>query len=521
MTDRPNFLFIITDQQRADWLGCAGHPVVRTPHIDSIAARGTRFDQFHVASPVCMPNRASLMTGRYPSLHGLRYNGCALPETANTCADVLSAAGYHTALIGKSHLQPFTGLPPMGRDAGPEGRLIDEAWRASRPETYAEEAPRFAGEARSEMATPYYGFKHVDLVTHHGDKCGGHYGQWFRATAPDWKALHDPANELLHGYTCPQAYRTPIPEDLYPTAYVRDRAVEYLGARAGRDDPFLAFVSFPDPHHPFNPPGTYWDLYDPDDFEVGLPFEAHANPTPPMRWLHDSWQSGGGQTTPQTAMMLGEKQIREAMALTAGMISCIDDAVGEILAALEANGQLENTVIVFTSDHGDYLGDFNMILKGALPFRSITRVPFLWSDPAHRVGATSEALCSSVDLSATILERAELAPFNGNQGQSFLDAIHGGEGPRAEALIEYNDGGRRLGFESPARVRSVVTHEWRYTLYRDQDWGELYHLAEDPGETRNLWDDPAHRAVRAEMAERLNHLLIAQMDESPLSDRIA
>ena len=100
MTKRPNFLFIITDQQRADWLGCYGHPVLKTPNIDSIAAQGTRFDNFHAASPVCMPNRASLLTGRYPSLHGLRYNGCVLPDTANTFVDTLSNAGYDTAAIG-------------------------------------------------------------------------------------------------------------------------------------------------------------------------------------------------------------------------------------------------------------------------------------------------------------------------------------------------------------------------------------------------------------------------------------
>ncbi|MEM7258895.1 MAG: sulfatase-like hydrolase/transferase, partial [Pseudomonadota bacterium] len=108
MTDRPNFLFLCTDQQRADWLGCYGHPVLQTPHIDSVAAIGTCFTDFHVATPVCMPNRATLMTGRYPSVHGLRYNGCFLPEHATTFIEVLSKVGYQTASIGKSHLQPFT-----------------------------------------------------------------------------------------------------------------------------------------------------------------------------------------------------------------------------------------------------------------------------------------------------------------------------------------------------------------------------------------------------------------------------
>ena len=520
MTQRPNFLFLITDQQRADWLGCYGHPVLKTPHIDAIAEQGTRFDSFHVASPVCMPNRASLLTGRYPSLHGLRYNGCVLPETANTFVDLLADAGYHSAAIGKSHLQPFTDLPPMGKDVDEIARTA-EAWKASGSHVYQEGPEQYQSDGRYDFRTPYYGYAHVDMVTHHGDRCGGHYQQWFRDAAPDWEALHDPTNQLPHNYSCPQAYRTPIPEELYPTAYVRDRAIDYITSRAGEDAPFFAFVSFPDPHHPFNPPGKYWDMYSPDQFELTLPYAAHQNPTPPMRWLYDNWKNGGGQMTPQTAMMLDDQALKEAMALTAGMIACIDDAVGEIHAALERSGQLENTVICYTSDHGDYLGDFNMLLKGALPFRGITRVPFIWSDPSDRSRATTDALCSTVDLAATILDRAGLQPFNGNQGQSFLPAVAGEGGPRDEALIEYNDGGNRLGFKNPARVRALVTKDWRYTVYKDQTWGELYDLQNDPNETQNLWNSPDHVDVRARLSERLSHHLIAQMDESPLADRIA
>ena len=520
MTKRPNFLFIITDQQRADWLGCYGHPVLKTPNIDSIAARGTMFENFHVASPVCMPNRASLLTGRYPSLHGLRYNGCALPTNANTFVNVLADAGYHTAAIGKSHLQPFTAMAPMGKTAEEIGKM-PEAWQIDRVKDYEEEPANYMGAARYDIKSPYYGYQHVDLVTSHGDRCGGHYGQWFRENAPDWKALHDPKNQLAHDYSCPQAYRTPISEDLYPTAYIRDRAIDYVKSRADVDAPFFTFVSFPDPHHPFNPPGKYWDMYNPDDFEVSLPYDAHKNPTPPMQWLHKNWKGDGGQTTPQTALMLDDQQIKEAMALTAGMMAFIDDAVGDIIAALEASGQLDNTVICYNADHGDYLGDYNMLLKGALPFRSITRVPFIWSDPDARHQTRSDALCSTVDLAATILERAGLAPFNGNQGQSFLPATKAQDGPRHEALIEYNDGGKRLGFEEPARVRSLVTAEWRLTIYRDQDWGELYDLKADPNETNNLWDSADHQDKRAHLTNRLAHHLIAQMDESPYADRLA
>jgi arylsulfatase A-like enzyme len=262
-------------------------------------------------------------------------------------------------------------------------------------------------------------------------------------------------------------------------------------------------------------------MYDPEDFEVSLPYDAHKNPTPPMQWLHKNWKGDVGQTTPQTAMMLDDQHIKEAMALTAGMMAFIDDAVGDILLALEASGQLENTVICYNADHGDYLGDYNMLLKGALPFRSITRVPFIWSDPIGRTQTRSDALCSTVDLAATILERAGLEPFNGNQGHSFLPVTKAQQGPRNEALIEYNDGGKRLGFREPARVRSLVTAEWRLTIYRDQEWGELYDLKGDPSETSNLWDSADHQDTRAHLTNRLAHHLISQMDESPQSDRLA
>ena len=520
MTSKPNFLFFITDQHRADWLGCAGHPVVKTPHIDEIAANGMRFENFHVASPVCMPNRASLLTGRFPSVHGLRYNGCRLPLDANTFVDVLAADGYRTAAIGKSHLQPFTVDPPIRDDLG-GNRPIKDAWK-ERKGNYDQEQPgHYTADGRYEFETPYYGYQHVDMVTSHGDRCGGHYAQWFRENCPDWEAMWDDANEIPHNYTCPQAYRTPVPEEFYPTAYIADRAIDYIKAQEDDDTPFFAFVSFPDPHHPFNPPGKYSDMYSPDQFDLSLPYDAHQNPTPPLQWLERNWREGGGQLTRQTAMRLGDQELREAMALTAGMVTCVDDAVGRVMDALKASGRYDNTVVCFNADHGDYLGDFNLLLKGLLPLRSINRVPFIWSDPQTRSQAVTETLASTVDLSATILDRAGLDPYNGIQGGSFLNTLTNGATHRDEVMVEFNDGAARFGFEAPARVRSLITPGWRYSMFGGQDWGELYDLASDPNETRNLWDDPAHAETRAHLSKRLNHHLTAQMDESPLSDRMA
>jgi arylsulfatase A-like enzyme len=520
MTDKPNFLLIITDQQRADWLGCAGHPVVRTPNIDAIAAQGTRFEDFHVALPVCMPNRASLMTGRMPSVHGLRHNGCVLPKRANTFVDVLAADGYKTASFGKNHHQPFTERPPM-RPADTAVRIIEEAWKPDGDPYKQEEPVSFPnGTGVTPIELPYYGFQHVDLATSHGDQCGGHYGQWFRETVSNWQELHDPANEIAHNYTCPQAFRTPIPEEVYPTTWVADRAIEYFKAYAD-DAPFFAFVSFPDPHHPFNPPGKYWDMYAPDQFSVDLPYEAHKNPTPPMQHTTELWAKGEFPPSPQSAFRADDQHIREAMALTAGMITMIDDQVGRLIDTLKATGQYDNTVIIFTSDHGDYLGDFNLLLKGPEPLPSITRVPMIWSDPDTRAGVETGAMASTIDISASILERAGLEPYIGIQGQSFLGALDGTRDHRSEVMIEHNDGGPRMGLERAARVRTLRCKKWRFSAFGGEDWGELYDLEADPNETHNVWDDPAYAQAKAELSLRLIAHLTLQMDESPRATRLA
>ncbi|MEP0943095.1 MAG: sulfatase-like hydrolase/transferase [Rhizobiaceae bacterium] len=524
MAKAPNFLFLITDQQRSDWLGCAGHPVVKTPNIDAIAGQGLRFTDFNVAMPVCMPNRASLMTGRYPSVHGLRYNGCALSHRANTFVDVLRAGGYATASIGKSHLQPFTDKPPMGRaefDTGP----IEEAWKPDETDYKMEEPERYGSDEWAEFTDSYYGFEHVDMVTEHGDRAGGHYRQWFRQNAAkyghDWEWFHDPANELKHNYSAKQAYRTPIPEDLYPTSYIRDRANDYLRKQANSDQPFFAFVSFPDPHHPFNPPGKYWDMYQPDQFDLDIRYDDHTTPPPPLQFSAEMHQRGELPKVMQTGFMDDDQAVRESMALSAGMLTMVDDAIGSIIETLKASGQYENTVICFNSDHGDYMGDSNLLLKGIWQRDSIVKVPFIWSDPESREQGTRDALASTVDIAPTILERAGLRPYFGMQGKSILPSIIDGEAVRDELLIEHNDNGARMGFEIAGRARTLRTKDWRLTIYKDQDWGELYDLVNDPKQINNLWESDPHVNVKSDLTQRLAHRLIDQMDESPQSVRLA
>jgi arylsulfatase A-like enzyme len=521
MSERPNFLFFITDQHRADYLGCAGHPIVKTPHIDALAARGVRFDNFHVATPVCMPNRASLLTGRYPSAHGLRYNGGDLSYRASTFTQVLRAGGYKTAAIGKSHVQPMTQHPAEQRIDPAALGLIQEAWQDAKDDYDNETPERYEGKDLYQFKLPYYGYDHVDMVTGHGHDCNGHYAQWLRAQSPDAESWRDPKNQLPHNYSCPQAIRTRVPEELYPTSFIRDRAIQYLDSVKDSDEPFFAFVSFPDPHHPFTPPGKYWDMYDPATFHVSLPYEAHKNPTPPMQWLHQRWQDGKRVAGGQEAFMASEQELKEAMALSCGMITMIDDAIGDIMAALQRTGKADNTIVVFTSDHGDYLGDFNLLLKGAIMLRSINNVSFIWADPRAKAGSTSHALSSTVDIAPSVIERAGLKPYFGIQGKSLMGNLDGSSQLRQRLVVEHQDNMTRMGFPEPVMVRTLLVEGYRMTVYKGQSWGELYDHGNDPQETHNRWDDATYAGIRAKLMEELTQELLANVDQSPRARRRA
>ena len=522
MAQKPvNFLYFITDQHRADYLGCGGHPVLKTPHIDSIAAGGTRFDRFYVANPVCMPNRAALMTGRMTSINGVRHNGLPLPSDANTFVDVLRAAGYATALVGKSHLRTITEIAPLvGANPAGDGGL-SEARRSGGDADPVEEPPYWRGRETPGFPAPYYGFDHVDLVTDHGDQTGGAHLHWLRRKLGDPGRFTGEANQLPHDYVCPQAVRTALPEDCYSTSYIRDRAVDWLESRRGSNQPFFAFVSFPDPHHPFTPPGRYWDMYDPANMTLPDNFHRHDNPPPTLQWLRREYEAGTRPFMAQNAFMADERSTREAMALTCGMIAMIDDAVGAVLAKLAEIGRDGDTVVVFNSDHGDFMGDHGLLLKGPMHFQPLVRVPFLWKDPQRATVAATSALASTVDVARTILSRAGLTPYNGMQGTDLGDALAGRNGAREAVLIEDDANKVFLGFDSPPRLRTLVTERHRLSVYLDADWGELYDLRDDPLECRNLFDDPAYEKVRATLMRLLANELMRAADRSPWPRRVA
>jgi arylsulfatase A-like enzyme len=262
-------------------------------------------------------------------------------------------------------------------------------------------------------------------------------------------------------------------------------------------------------------------MYDPADFTVPLPFEAHRNPSPPMQWLHARWKDGMRNPNGQEAFMASEREIREAMALTCGMITMVDDAIGTIVEALERTGRAEDTVIIFNSDHGDYLGDYNMLLKGAVMLRAINNVPFIWSDPKDRTGRVSESLASTVDIAPTVIARAGLKPYFGIQGRSLLPAIDGSSVSRERILIEHQDNTTRLGFVAPCMARTLITESFRLTVYKGESWGELFDLRHDPNESYNLWDDPSHYRVRSLLLETLAQEMMENIDQSPRARRRA
>lgn len=518
MTKRPNFLFIITDQHRADHLGCGGNSIVRTANIDRLAAKGARWDRFYVANPICMPNRASIMTGRMCSAHGVRHNGIPLSKDHTTFVELLRDAGYRTGLIGKSHLQCFTGLPATNRYEPAEGlaapsRHLRDAIKNNRhtPDYDLEVAQQWNRPLAERTGGDFYGFEHVEVVADHGDRACGDYLLWARQQRPDFDDLAGPENALSgNRIKAPQAWRTAVPEELYSTSWIADRSEAWLSGCAASEEPFFLQMSFPDPHHPFTPPGRYWDMYDPAD--IPLPASFGLGNLPPIRAMREALETGSDSRDSQDPFAVTEDEARSIIALTYGMITMIDEAIGRVLRRLDVLGLAEDTVVIFSSDHGDYMGDHGLMLKLLLHYQGIIRVPFIWHDPwSPGQGQVDGGLASSIDIAPTILARAGIQPYNGIQGRNLLSSAS------PEAIIIEEDSQRLMtGFDRPQRVRTIVTDRYRMSLREGEDWNELYDLSADPDEVTNLYDQPVGQTVRRELSEVMLKRMIALQDRSPL-----
>jgi len=516
MRGRPNIVLIVTDQHRADHLGCYGNPVVRTPNIDSIAADGTRFERFYVASPVCMPNRASLMTGRMPSLHGVRHNGIDLSAEHVTFVELLAAAGYRTGLIGKSHLQNFTGAPPTrdfpeieGLEAPPAD--LREADRRHRQGAFYDiENQTLWDDPEHGVSLPFYGFQHARICTGHGDLVGADYLRWLKEKGGDADALVGEGNALPDQRRVgPQVWRTAVPEELYPTRYVEELSIEFLEQAAGTGDPFFAQISFPDPHHPFTPPGRYWEMYDPD--EIDLPSSFGKGDLRALQYLWQAREAGTAVRTSATVpFAVSEEEARVLIALTYGMITMVDDAVGNILSTLDRLNIADDTVVMFTSDHGDFMGDHGIMLKYLLHYQGLIRVPFVCRVPGQ-AGDVRAGLGQTIDIGATALGLAGLQPFNGMQGRDLLST----EAPK-ELLVEEDSIIRMFGDDPGDRVRTLVTDRWRLSCHQEAGWWELYDLENDPDEIENLWGSDDYRDIADDLMQKLIVKMIDLQDRSPL-----
>jgi arylsulfatase A-like enzyme len=316
-----------------------------------------------------------------------------------------------------------------------------------------------------------------------------------------------------------------MPEELYPTTYVAEPTIARLEEYAkDRERPFFLQCSFPDPHHPFTPPGRYWDMYRAS--EMPLPSSWHVDPNdvpPHVRHLFAERDSGKAVKNSPALFACSEAEVRPLIALTYGMITMIDDAVARILAALERSGRADDTIVIFTSDHGDLMGDHQLMLKGPVHYEGVIRVPFIWQDVKdRRVHGRRDGLAATIDLPTTILDRAGIKPVNGMLGLSQLAVIAGGKPSQRDAVLIEEEGQRTyMGFASRIRMRTLITRQHRLSLYEGVEWAELYDRAADPNEMRNLWGRPEAAAVERAMIEQMAREMLAWSETSPAPTGLA
>jgi arylsulfatase A-like enzyme len=475
--DRPNFLFIITDQQRRDSLGCYGNQHVRTPCLDGLARDGVCFDNHFVTNVVCSPSRASLLTGRYPNRHGLNSNGCMLPLSEITVAETFRQNGYRTAAAGKVHLSPH------------EAKLEKQS-----PES------RAWWEAGRRLPLPYYGFEEVQLAVAHGP---GDYADYYldlMKIDPALPALIYEENALARS-GAPASWKSAIPEQYHSSTWVADKSIDYINRFAAEDDPFFLFASFPDPHFPYCPPAPWCDMYDAG--AVPMPNRSRQEVDTASEELQRRWKQFE-EWIGCHALDMPDAHIREIIAHTYGMVSLIDKNVGRILDGLKTAGLEDDTVVVFMSDHGEHLGDHHLIYK-CVVFDELIRVPSVWRFPGrfpadHRVSGFS----SMIDVMPTLLNLAGIPAPPGLQGESLTDALAGKDwAGRRFVLIENDDVVASPALAEQAFSRTLRTEKYSINVYSTHSDGELYDLEADPGQLRNVWSDPAYSSAKSDLLVQL------------------
>lgn len=502
-----NVLFITVDQQRWDALGCNGGKIARTPCVDSLAAAGLRYERPHVQNVVCMPSRATMLTGRHPRSHGVIANGVSLPEETPNIARVLrSEAGYRTALIGKAHFDPH--LDPLLR--------------------YRENA--LAAEGSN---GPFHGFDHVELATH-GPLGGHHYAEWLWDEHPeDVYGFGGVLTGAGGGVTgAPEVKTNPIARERYHTDWIADRTIGYLRG-LDRTDRFFCWMSFPDPHHPFDPPADEVarriDFHD-VPLPVGRPTTREATesilrgkPRHWLDWFEGRYRNPEGGPIAFVPAELREDQLREMNAMIHVENELIDEAIARVVAFLEEQGIADETDIVFTSDHGELQGDFGLFFKGPYHVDALLRVPLVWR-PACSAGVSPCAIAAPVglvDLAPTFCSIAGVTPPDWMEGTPLPTSTDATRGP---VLTTFDSQFAAVGMH----LRTMFDGRYLCTAYErsnheggafpvywaiwgrgsevpryDGSEGELYDCVEDPLQRRNLWNDPAYLRRREDLVADL------------------
>ena len=504
--DRPNVIVITTDQQRLDSLSCMGSSFVRTPNLDRLAHDGVLFRRAYCTNPVCTPSRASIFSGFQVSRHGAWNVGTKIPADIPLLTHRLAALGYRTHGIGKMHFQPFGTV---------ESEESLERWNA--------------GEALTRG--PYYGFETMELACGHTTYgMTGTYGEWVLEQVAGNRAALDgfrQSRRLVEPEFGGAAYETSLPWRLQNSVWTAERACAFLrdhhreaGGSAGRR-PFFLAIGFEDPHHPHAVPSDYANRVDPASVPLPAYTPGELNDKPPHFAANRDGTLNAGDLRgeyPVAGVSRGNDTVTDEAARLGRahyytLVQLIDEQVGRIVDCIDELGLRERTIIVFTTDHGELLGDHGMWCKGPFHYEQLVNVPLIVRGPAGfaRPRAT-DALVSHVDLVPTIMAAAGAPlPVSGDGSVDGVDLgpLLRGEtsAARDHVLIECVDDPQKL------RLKTIVTASAKCTWYASHAFGELYDLAHDPGEMTNLWSERIDERARflalmlenAERVERRAH----------------
>lgn len=504
--DRPNILLITTDQQHFSTLG-VDNPHIRTPALDRLAGEGMKFNRAYCPNPTCTPTRGSIITGMYPSVHGGWTLGTKVPENVPTIGKVLHDAGYATSLIGKAHFQPLASQPGSESiECQPVLRDLD-FWRSF-----------------NDTHTPWYGFDHCELARNHADEShvGQHYAIWMEEHGlKNWKEYFQP----LKGDSSPLAPptgKTPgygmrddmhwkLPQELHYTTWTGERTRAEIERAHAAGEPFFCWSSYHDPHPPYAVPEPWASMYDPADMPLGAFVNGEFDQMPPPHKMtrdeHPDFHAFGQRIHGYHSHLHDPDKLREAMAIYYGMISFMDYQIGLTLDMLDQLGIADNTLVVFTTDHGHFLGQHGLTAKGPFHYEDVVKVPMLAMWPGHiAAGQTTSNLQSLVDLAPTFAQAVTGETPIWMQGVSQIGCWTGGEAARDWAIVENHHEGTGV------HLRTFITDRYKLTLYRGRDWGELFDLQDDPNELRNRYEDPAYAEIRCEL---LNRMMQAELKREP------